>query len=120
MPSKSELIHYRLQAMLREHSFSDLKYLGVRPDSIGVNQLGIGTRGIDGTIPRKINQTISLLLNENIEPPLNMVTSNIVTAATKNTDRPYNIFSVSFRIFDANIYVIAIQNPLNSENKFPQ
>ena len=38
MPSKSELIHYRLQAMLREHSFSDLKYLGVRPDSIGVNQ----------------------------------------------------------------------------------
>ena len=49
-----------------------------------------------------------------------MVTSNIVTAATKNTDRPYNMFSVSFRIFDANIYVIAIQNPLNSENTFPQ
>ena len=24
--------------MLREHSFPDLKYLGVRPDSIGVNQ----------------------------------------------------------------------------------
>ena len=36
--SKSELIHHRLQAMLREHSFSDLKYLGVRPDSIGVDQ----------------------------------------------------------------------------------
>ena len=35
---KSELIHWRLQAMLREHSFSDLKYLGVRPDSIGMNQ----------------------------------------------------------------------------------
>ena len=35
---KSELIHWRLQAMLREHSFSDLQYLGVRPDSIGVNQ----------------------------------------------------------------------------------
>ena len=35
---KSELIHWRLQAMLREHSFSDLAYLGVRPDSIGINQ----------------------------------------------------------------------------------
>ena len=35
---KSELIHWRLQAMLREHSFSDLQYLGVRPDSIGVAQ----------------------------------------------------------------------------------
>jgi len=35
---KSELIHWRLQAMLREHSFRDLQYLGVRPDSIGVDQ----------------------------------------------------------------------------------
>jgi len=35
---KSELIHWRLQAMLREHSFPDLQYLGVKPDSIGVNQ----------------------------------------------------------------------------------
>ena len=35
---KSELIHWRLQAMLREHSFRDLQYLGVRPDSIGINQ----------------------------------------------------------------------------------
>ena len=36
--SQSELIHHRLQAMLREHSFSDLKYLGIRPDSIGMDQ----------------------------------------------------------------------------------
>ena len=35
---KSELIHWRLQAMLREHSFSDLKYLGVKPDSVGIAQ----------------------------------------------------------------------------------
>jgi len=35
---RSELIHWRLQAMLREHSFPDLQYLGVRPDSIGINQ----------------------------------------------------------------------------------
>ena len=33
MPSKSELMHYRLQAIL-----PDLEYLGVRPDSIGINQ----------------------------------------------------------------------------------
>ena len=40
MPSKSELIHYRLQAMLREHSFSgdQLEYLGVRKDSVGIPQ----------------------------------------------------------------------------------
>jgi len=36
--SQSELTHHRLQAMLREHSFSDLEYLGVKPDSIGVQQ----------------------------------------------------------------------------------
>ena len=37
---KSELIHWQLQAMLREHSFSkdDLEYLGVRKDSIGIEQ----------------------------------------------------------------------------------
>ena len=35
---KSELIHWRLQAMLREHRFSDLEYLGTKPDSIGVQQ----------------------------------------------------------------------------------
>ena len=35
---RSELIHWRLQAMLREHSFPDLAYLGVRPDSIGIIQ----------------------------------------------------------------------------------
>ena len=35
---KSELIHWRLQAMLREHSFPDLQYLGVRKDSIGIPQ----------------------------------------------------------------------------------
>lgn len=28
--SQSELVHHRLQAMLRENSFSDLEYLGLR------------------------------------------------------------------------------------------
>ena len=40
--TKSELIHYRLQAMLRENSFSDLSYLGIRDDvhwyNIGGNE----------------------------------------------------------------------------------
>ena len=38
--SRQELIHCRLQAMLREHTFNGntLKYLGVRKDSIGVPQ----------------------------------------------------------------------------------
>ena len=37
---KSELIHWQLQAMLREHTFSgdQLEYLGVRKDSIGMPQ----------------------------------------------------------------------------------
>ena len=35
---KSELIHWRLQAILREHNMPDLQYLVVRPDSIGINQ----------------------------------------------------------------------------------
>ena len=38
MPTQNELMHYRLQAMLREHTFKDLEYLGVRSDSIGVDQ----------------------------------------------------------------------------------
>ena len=38
MPTKSELMHYRLQAMLREHNWPELEYLGVKPDSIGVDQ----------------------------------------------------------------------------------
>ena len=36
--SQTELTHHRLQAMLREHSFPDLEYLGIRSDSIGINQ----------------------------------------------------------------------------------
>ena len=37
---RSELIHWQLQAMLREHSFStdQIEDLGVREDSIGIPQ----------------------------------------------------------------------------------
>ncbi len=45
MPKQSELMHYRLQAMLREHTFQDLEYLGVRPDSIGVRSTLVSHRG---------------------------------------------------------------------------
>ena len=42
--TKSELIHYRL-AMLRENSFSDLSYLGIRDDvhwyNIGGNEVPV-------------------------------------------------------------------------------
>ena len=31
MPTRAELLHYRLQAVLREHSFPDLEYIGERP-----------------------------------------------------------------------------------------
>ncbi len=31
MPTKTELVHWRLQAILREHSFPDLEYIGERP-----------------------------------------------------------------------------------------
>jgi len=30
VPSKNELMHLQLQALLREHTFSDLQYLGIR------------------------------------------------------------------------------------------
>ena len=43
--TKSELIHYRLQAMLRENSFSDLSYLGIRNNvhwyDIGGNEVPV-------------------------------------------------------------------------------
>ena len=31
MPTREELLHYRLQAVMREHSFPDLEYIGERP-----------------------------------------------------------------------------------------
>ena len=47
---KSELIHWRLQAMLREHTFSDLAYLGVRKDSIGIPQHWYSIGGNEGPV----------------------------------------------------------------------
>ena len=47
---KSELVHWRLQAMLRENSFSDLKYIGVKPDSVGINQHWYNINGNEVTV----------------------------------------------------------------------
>jgi hypothetical protein len=38
MPTKSELMHYRLQAWLRENQCEEFEYLGERPDALGVTQ----------------------------------------------------------------------------------
>tara|TARA_R100000781_G_scaffold95191_1_gene59394 strand:- start:465 stop:650 length:186 start_codon:yes stop_codon:yes gene_type:complete len=40
MPTKTELIHHRLQAMLRENSFPDLEYLGDLPDKGHTYRIG--------------------------------------------------------------------------------
>ena len=47
---KSELVHWRLQAMLRENSFSDLKYIGVKPDTVGINQHWYNINGHEVTV----------------------------------------------------------------------
>ena len=47
MPTQKELMHHRLQAMLREHTFKDLEYIGVRPDSIGVEQHWYRIAGVE-------------------------------------------------------------------------
>jgi len=40
MPTKAELTHYRLQAMLRENTFKDLEYLGDLPDKGHTYRIG--------------------------------------------------------------------------------
>ena len=38
MPTKGELMHYRLQAWIRENKCADIEYLGLRPDTLGIEQ----------------------------------------------------------------------------------
>ena len=38
MATKAELMHYRLQAWIRENDSSELEYLGIRSDILGVEQ----------------------------------------------------------------------------------
>jgi hypothetical protein len=38
MINRDELMHYRLQAWMRENKYNDIEYLGFIPDSIGVNK----------------------------------------------------------------------------------
>ena len=75
---------------------------------------------IEGTMPKNRNQTTSFFSKSNIETPLNKAINPIVIAATKKTDLPYSVLSVSLLISDANIYVMAIQKPLTNEKIFPK
>ena len=38
MPTRAELMHYRLQAWLRENKCEEFEYLGERPDILGITQ----------------------------------------------------------------------------------
>ena len=38
MPTRAELMHFRLQAWLRENKCEEFEYLGERPDILGVNK----------------------------------------------------------------------------------
>jgi len=40
MPTKSELMHYRLQAWIRENKCSDIEYLGDLPDTGHTYRIG--------------------------------------------------------------------------------
>ncbi len=40
MPTQDELMHWRLQAILREHSWSDLEYLGEDEEDGHIYRLG--------------------------------------------------------------------------------
>ena len=49
MPTKSELMHYRLQAWLRENQCEEFEYLGERPDILGVNKHWYSIAGTEVT-----------------------------------------------------------------------
>ncbi len=40
MPSRYELLHWRLQAAMREHNFPDLEYLGEDPEDGHTYRIG--------------------------------------------------------------------------------
>ena len=64
MPTQKELMHYRLQAMLREHTFKDLEYIGVRPDSIGVEQHWYRIAGVEVPVDAIEELGLNYLYNE--------------------------------------------------------
>jgi|TARA_A100000164_G_scaffold100907_1_gene88260 hypothetical protein len=49
MPTKAELMHYRLQAWLRENKCEEFEYLGERPDSLGITQHWYSIAGTEVT-----------------------------------------------------------------------
>ena len=49
MPTKSELMHYRLQAWLRENQCEEFVYLGEKPDALGIPQHWYSIAGTEVT-----------------------------------------------------------------------
>ena len=49
MPTKSELMHYRLQAWLRENQCEEFEYLGEKPDALGIPQHWYSIAGTEVT-----------------------------------------------------------------------
>ena len=49
MPTRAELMHYRLQASLRENKCEEFEYLGERPDILGVNKHWYSIAGTEVT-----------------------------------------------------------------------
>ena len=49
MPTRAELMHYRLQAWLRENKCEEIEYLGERPDALGITQHWYSIAGTEVT-----------------------------------------------------------------------
>ena len=49
MPTRAELMHYRLQAWLRENKCEEFEYLGERRDILGVNKHWYSIAGTEVT-----------------------------------------------------------------------
>jgi len=49
MPTRAELMHFRLQAWLRENKCEEFEYLGERPDALGITQHWYSIAGTEVT-----------------------------------------------------------------------
>ena len=49
MPTRAELMHFRLQAWLHENKCEEFEYLGERPDILGVNKHWYSIAGTEVT-----------------------------------------------------------------------
>ena len=49
MPTRAELMHFRLQAWLRENRCEEFEYLGESPDALGITQHWYSIAGTEVT-----------------------------------------------------------------------